>query len=337
MKHAYIITLVFAGLIAVVLFCCTNKKENYYKYQGQIQGTYFKVIYESNTDYAPQIDSLLKRFNQSLNNYDSSSLISQINRNEQVKTDSLFSTMFAAAKEVWKASGGYFDITIAPVANAWGFGYKPGHMPDSTEIDSLMQFVGMENIFLIKGVVGKLDERVEIIGNAIAKGMSVDYLSQYLESKGINNFLVDIGGEIRARGKSQKGKTWVVGIDKPFVDSMAKKREIEGKIALDGMAVATSGDYRKYKIQNGVRYGHSINPKTGYPAGSEILSATVIYPQCMYADAWATAFMAMKTPDEALDMVNKNDELEAMFITQNEEGAYITHTSAGFDELINNN
>ncbi len=321
-------------ITGIWLFSCNQNEENYYKYRGEIQGTYFTVIYEADSDYAPQIDSLLKRFNQSLNNYDSTSLISQVNRNEHVKTDSLFNAMFAAAREVWEASGGYFDITIAPLANAWGFGYKSGHMPDSTEIDSLMQFVGMENVYLENDVVGKLDERVEIIGNAIAKGMSVDYLSHYFESKGIKNYLVDIGGEIRARGKSQKGKTWIVGIDKPIVDSMAKKREIEGKISLDDMAVATSGDYRKYKIQNGVRYGHSINPKKGYPAGSEILSATVIHPQCMYADAWATAFMAMKTPEEALKMVNKNDELEAMFITQNEDGAYIIHTSPGFDELI---
>ncbi|MGC9331605.1 MAG: FAD:protein FMN transferase [Bacteroidales bacterium] len=335
MKHHYSFLLI---LITSIWLCsCKQNEEKYYKYQGQIQGTYFKIIYESDTDYAPQIDSLLERFNQSLNNYDSTSLISQINRNEQLKTDSLFNTMFAAAKEVWKASGGYFDITVAPLANAWGFGYKSGHMPDSTEIDSLMQFVGMENLFLENNMVVKLDERVEIIGNAIAKGMSVDYLSHYFESKGIKNYLVDIGGEIRARGKSQKEKTWVVGIDKPIVDSMAKNREIEEKILLDDMAVATSGDYRNYKIQNGVRYGHSINPKTGYPARSEILSATVIHPQCMYADAWATAFMAMKTPEEALEMVNKNNELEAMFITQNIDGTYIAHTSPGFDEFINKN
>ncbi|MFO7789326.1 MAG: FAD:protein FMN transferase [Bacteroidales bacterium] len=334
MKHKPLITLGIVFTISVCMFSCNNTTEEYYKYRGEIQGTYFTVIYEADKDYAPQIDSLLQRFNQSLNNYDSTSLITQINRNEHVKTDSLFNTMYGAARKVWKASGGYFDITIAPLANAWGFGYKSGHVPDSAEIDSLMQFVGMENVYLENGVVGKLDERVEIIGNAIAKGMSVDYLARYFESKGIKNYLVDIGGEIRAKGESEKGKTWLVGVDKPIVDSTVSRRELQTTINLDNMAVATSGDYRKYRINNGKRYGHSINPKTGYPAASEILSATVVHPQCMYADAWSTAFMAMKTPDEALDMVNKNDKLEAMFITGNSDGSYEMHYSDGFDELM---
>ncbi len=330
MKHCNITKLLFLAWMAIVLFSCNNPKNNYYKYQGQIQGTYFRVMYEADKDYAPQIDSLLKRFNKSLNNYDSTSLIAKINRNEHVKTDSLFNAMFMAAKKIWKQSDGRFDISIAPLANAWGFGYKSGHAPDSAQIDSLMEFVGMENISLENNTMVKVDERVEIIGNAIAKGMSVDYVAQYLESKGITNYLVDIGGEIRAQGKSQKGKTWLVGIDKPIVDSMAKDREIEGKISLDDMAVATSGDYRNYKVHNGKKYGHSIDPATGYPANSEILSATVIHPQCMIADAWATAFMVMKTPEEALAIANSIENMEAMFITADHNGDYSMHTSRDF-------
>lgn len=318
-----------AGLFS----CQENPETEYYKYQGQTQGTWFSVIYEAEQDYAKDIDSLLSHFNQSLNNYDSTSVISRINRNENLLTDSLFRAMFLAAETVWEASGMRFDITVAPLANVWGFGYKTGHLPDSAEIDSIMMFVGMDKVKLVEKKIIKEDERVEIIGNAIAQGMSVDYLANYLIRKNLDNFLVEIGGEVRAQGISPKGKKWLVGIDKPIVDSTLSKREMQTAIELDHLSIATSGNYRKYKEHKGKRYGHSINPVTGYPESTEIISASVLHPQCMLADAWATAFMLMDT-EPALETAEKLPQTEAMFITGDTEDDYNIYYTSGFQNFI---
>ncbi|SRR6056297_1831306 len=321
-----------ALLIVVGLFSCESGGK-YYKYSGEIQGTYFSVIYEAEKDLAPQIDSLLDKFNQSLNNYDDSSLISRLNRNETQNTDSIFRTMFRAAREVWEQSGNRFDITIAPLANAWGFGYESGHFPDSAQVDSILQFVGMNKIHLDNGLLVKDDPRVTLIGNAIAQGMSVDYLAWYLDKQQLDNYLVEIGGEVRAKGESQKGKPWLVGIDKPIIDSMVNKRELQTAIELDNLAVATSGNYRKFREHDGKRYGHSLNPKNGYPEKNNVLSATVVQPQCMYADAWATAFMMMDM-DEALQVAEQKEHMEVMLITQNADDDFDVHFSSGFRKFI---
>lgn len=309
---------------------------DYYKYQGYIQGTTFSVIYEYDKDIAPEIDSLLQTFNQSLNNYDSTSLISQINRNETKTTDSLFEQMFEVAAEVWGQSDGRFDITVAPLANAWGFGYETGNMPDSTMVDSLLEIVGFDKLKLDDHQLKKQDPRMEIIGNAIAQGLSVDYLAKNLSDWGIENYLVEIGGEIYAQGINHQGKTWRVGIDKPIQDSMAVHHESITQLPLSGKAIATSGNYRKYHMQNGKAMGHALNPKTGYSEKTDILSATVIYETCVYADAWATAFMLMNA-EQALSLSETIPELEIMLIigSNHPEKDYEILYSSGFLETKN--
>lgn len=302
------------GVLIISFSAC--KKVPYYKYEGYIQGTTFSVIYQCKNDIAPKIDSLLNRFNQSLDNYDSTSIISQVNLNHNPVTDSLFEYMFQTSQKVWQETNGRFDITVAPLANAWGFGYKTGQMPDSTTIDSLVQFVGFEKIELKNHHIVKTDPRVKIIGNAIAQGMSVDYVSAYLESIGVINYMVEIGGELFAKGESNSQKEWLIGIDKPIQDSLVSDRQIMTKIMLNNKAVATSGNYRKYHIIDGHAMGHALNPKTGYPEMSEILSATVIHDQCIFADAWATALMLMDA-ESAMNIVNNHSEMEAMLILGN--------------------
>jgi len=325
-----------AGLIIgmiVSLFACKSNKMDYYKYQGYIQGTTFSVIYEYDQDIAPEIDSLLQTFNQSLNNYDSTSLISQINRNETTTTDSLFERMFYVAEAVWKQSDGRFDITIAPLANAWGFGYETGNMPDSTMVDSLLEIVGFDKLSLENHKFSKQDPRMEIIGNAIAQGLSVDYLAKNLSDWGIENYLVEIGGEIFAQGINHKGTIWTVGIDKPLQDSTASHRESITQLALSGKGIATSGNYRKYHIHNGQAVGHALNPKSGYSEKTDILSTTVIHETCVYADAWATAFMLMNS-EQALGLAESIPDLELMLIVGSEhpEKAYEIIYSSGFPE-----
>ncbi|MDA3910047.1 MAG: FAD:protein FMN transferase [Bacteroidales bacterium] len=328
-----------AGLIIVMivsLFACNSAKPDYYKYQGYIQGTTFSVIYEHNKDIAPEIDSLLKTFNQSLNNYDSTSLISRINRNETTNTDSLFERMFFVAEEVWIESDGRFDITIAPLANAWGFGYETGNLPDSAMVDSLLQIIGFDKLQLKNHEIIKQDPRMEIIGNAIAQGLSVDYLAEKLSDLGIENYLVEIGGEIYAQGINHKGTTWNVGIDKPIQDSMAVHRESLTQLSLSGKAIATSGNYRKYHMQNGQAVGHALNPKTGCSEKTDILSTTVIHETCVYADAWATAFMLMSS-EQALSLAETLPGLELMLIIGSEhpEKNYEILYSSGFPETKN--
>lgn len=335
MKQKIYIAGLIIGMI-VSLFACYSAKPDYYKYEGYIQGTTFSVIYEHDKDIAPEIDSLLKTFNQSLNNYDSTSLISRINRNETVKIDSLFERMFVVAEKVWMLSEGRFDITIAPLANAWGFGYETGALPDSAMIDSLLEIVGFEKLQLTNHEIKKQDNRMQIIGNAIAQGLSVDYLAENLKTMGIENFLVEIGGEIYAQGTNHKGTIWNVGIDKPIQDSIALNHESLTQLTLLGKAIATSGNYRKYHMHNGQAMGHALNPKTGYSQKTDILSATVIHETCVYADAWATAFMLMNA-EQALSLAETIPELELMLIVGSDhpEKDYEILYSSGFPETKN--
>ncbi len=316
-------------LLAILAVSCDRKAE-YIKYSGPTQGTMFNITYCSDTNYNAEIDSLLQAFCRSLSNYDSTSLISRINRNETDSLDALTEEFFTVSKEVWANTDGIFDVTVAPIVNAWGFGWKrhETHIPDSTEIYSLLQHVGMSKIEIANGKIIKHDPEIQIITNAIAQGMSVDYVSDFLKSKGISNFLVEIGGEIYCSGKNANGYDWKIGVDKPIEGSGYEYRENQIKIHLSDMAVNTSGNYRKFIEEGGKKYGHSINPTTGYPAENEMISATVVYPDCIRADAYATAFMVMGA-EKAMKIVESINGMEAYFIIQ-EDGETKAIESSGF-------
>ena len=322
---------IFLGLtiFAIVAASCSRKAE-YIKYSGPTQGTMFNITYCSDANYNAEIDSLLQAFCRSLSNYDSTSLISRINRNETDSLDALAEEFFRVSKEVWANTDGYFDVTVAPIVNAWGFGWKrhETHIPDSTEIDSLLQHIGMDKLEIANGKIVKHDPDIQIITNAIAQGMSVDYVSDFLKSKGITNFLVEIGGEIYCSGINAKGAKWNIGVDKPIEGSGYEYRENQIVIHMSDMAVNTSGNYRKFIEEGGKKFGHSINPTTGYPAENEMISATVVYPDCIRSDAYATAFMVMGA-EKAMKIVESIDGMEAYFIIH-ENGETKTMESKGF-------
>ena len=307
-------TIYIIAIISILSASC-SRNAGYIKYSGPTQGTMFNITYHSDVNYNKEIDSLLDNFCRSLSNYDSTSLISRINRNETDSLDALTEEFFKVSKEVWENTGGIFDVSVAPIVNAWGFGWvrHEKHIPDSAEIYSLLQHVGLDKINISNGKIIKQDPDVQIITNAIAQGMSVDYISDFLKSKGVTDFLVEIGGEIYCSGKNAKGEDWKIGVDKPIEGSGYGNRENQIKIHMSDMAVNTSGNYRKFLEEGEKKYGHSINPLTGYPAENEMISATVIYPDCIRADAYATAFMVMGS-EKAMQIVESINGMEAYFI-----------------------
>ncbi len=327
-------SILIISIFTVIAFNSCDTKQ-YYKIQGFTQGTTYSIIYQGSEDYESKINELLHQFDMSLSTYIDSSIISRINRNdEEVKPDELLVQFFEKSREVYKKSDGYFDITVAPLVNAYGFGFSKKENVDSTLIDSLMTFVGMEKVQLKKREIIKSDPRVMLDGNAIAQGQSVDFIANFLVEQGIRNYLVEIGGEVRAQGINDRAETWRVGIDKPIDNSDEQNRSLQAIIQLKNKSLATSGNYRKFYEKDGVKYGHSINPKTGYPAMHSILSATIVADDCMTADAYATTCMVIGL-EKSKVLLSKMKGLEAYLIyTDSENGAYQVFMTEGIKEMI---
>ncbi|NPA37998.1 MAG: FAD:protein FMN transferase [Chlorobi bacterium] len=314
MKKYYFILLT---LTVLFLNSCGEKSKSYFRDEGLIFGTTYHIIYEYSKDIHNDIKKELDDFNMSLSTYEKNSVISKVNRNEDVELDNYFIRCFKKAKEVSEKTEGAFDITVAPLVNAWGFGFSKKDSVSKELIDSLICFVGMDKVRLTEGKIEKKYPEIMLDASAIAKGYGVDVVAEYLESKGIENYLVEIGGEIRVNGKNAKGTAWRVGIDKPIDDPEVLHRELQEIIQLSSGALATSGNYRNFYIKDGKKYAHTIDPKTGYPVQHELLSASVYAPDCMTADAYATAFMVLGL-DKAKKIVENTPELEAYFIYRGE-------------------
>ncbi|MBN2485091.1 MAG: FAD:protein FMN transferase [Bacteroidales bacterium] len=303
---------------------------------GDIQGTTYSITYEDRPgrNLQPRIEQLLHKFDMSLSLYEKKSVISRINRNEKnVKPDRFFKTVFHKAEEVYHLSNGAFDITVAPLVNAWGFGPEKKADVDSALIDSLLAFVGMEKISLEKGTIIKAHPSVQIDANAIAQGYSVDIVAEFLERKGIKNYLVEIGGELRAKGVNKKGEPWKIGIDKPVDNNFSPGENLQAILQLNNKSLATSGNYRKFFEKDGVKYAHSINPKTGYPIISRLLSATVMADDCITADAFATAFMVMGL-EKSIVYVSNHPELNVYLVYSDDDGNFKTFMTPGMKECI---
>lgn len=328
------IVLIFALAIGFWLFY--EPVGEYKTITGNTQGTTYQVICQDrpSRNLQPAIEQLLNRFDQSLSTYAPNSLISKINRNEgNVRLDSYLHTLLEKAQEVYMESNGAFDITIAPVANAWGFGSLPKMKVDSQAIDSLLQFVGMDKIELNGHHLVKLDSNVQLNVNAIAQGYAVDVLAKMLERKGIVNYLVEIGGELRSKGVNAEGKAWRIGIDKPEEGNMIAGQNLQAVVSLHDKALATSGNYRKFYEEDGIKYSHSLDPRTGYPVQDRILSATVLSNDCMDADAYATALMVMGF-DKSISFLKKHPELDAYLIYSDEQGEFRTYLTPGMMKVV---
>ncbi|HEX3007726.1 MAG TPA: FAD:protein FMN transferase [Bacteroidales bacterium] len=323
-------------LASGILFSCSFfDKGEYLVNEGGIQGTSYHIVYQSedNIDYHDSIARILHEFDMSLSSYVPNSLISKVNRNEADKLDTYFTDVFKKSAEVNKVSEGLFDITVAPLVNAWGFGPERKLHMDSTVVDSLLQVIGMEKVKLENGRLVKSDPRVKIDVNAIAQGYSCDVIAEFFDRMGIKNFLIEIGGEIHAHGKNPEGEAWRVGVDKPVEGNVVAGQTFQAVVKLKNRSLATSGNYRKFIIEDGVKYSHTINPKTGYPVSSNLLSATIIARDCITADAYATVCMVAGL-EKSKEIIESVGGLEAYLIYSNEKGEYMVYATKGMEKLI---
>jgi FAD:protein FMN transferase len=329
----------FIGLALIFLLflnACQTKKSEYLKISGFAQGTSYHITYENSKgeDYSNEIDSILKAFDKSCSMYDPESIISRINSNDpNVEADDWFIDVFNKSAEVNAISGGALDITVGPLVKAWGFGTTPIAKHDKAYIDSLLQFVGMEKVKLEGRKIIKKYPGVKLDVNAVAQGYSVDVISKFFDSKGIKNYLVEIGGEVRAKGTNPRDKYWHVGIDKPTDGNMVPGAELQAVIELNNKSLTTAGNYRKFFEENGVKYGHTIDPKTGFPAQNTLLSASVIADDAVTADAWDTAFMVLGL-EKSKELLKSLPGIDVYFIYSNANGGFEIYYSDGLKKLI---
>lgn len=329
----YIAVLIFTVGAVVAFFTIKPAKKAYIKTQGEVWTTDYHITYEAATDLSDSITAVLEGIDRSANVFNKQSVVAQLNANATDRADSTLTRMLACAKTVNKASGGAYDPTVMPLVNAWGFGYKSGSLPTQEQIDSLLAFVGIEKVRVEGNRVVKADPRIQFDFSSIAKGLACDEVMRMLQRNGVENCMVEIGGEVAAKGVNEKGTPWNISIDMPVADNGANLHEPMLVIALNGKAVATSGNYRKYKQVNGKRVSHIVNPKTGKSEESTLLSATVVAPDCMTADAWATACMAMGT-ERTQALFEKRTDLAVMTISTNDKGDFIVWSNAAFAALL---
>ena len=309
----------------------------YFEINGLTQGTTYHIVFEASlqrdlSEVRSQVEKILADVDHSLSIYNDTSVISLINSNKSDITDTLFREMLRESRVVWEMSSGAFDITVGPLVEAWGFGPDAMRRFDETKLDSLLALVGMDRVRLVGDRIVKSDPGMFIDVNAIAQGYTVDLLIEYLKNTGITDCLVEVGGEVRTLGdKNRKG--WRVGVDRPFDGNMTPGADLEAIVRLDNLSLATSGNYRKFYVDNGVKYSHTIDPRTGYPVRHTLLSATIVAPSCATADAWATVCMVVGK-DSAARYIDKYDFLEGYLIYSDDNGNMRTWMSEGIKKII---
>ncbi len=316
-------------LIIGTIIILSQSKPVYRTQQGKIFGTLYTVIYEHNEDLQPLIVEALQAVDGSLSPFNKLSVITHVNNNDSIRVDSLFAEVFRHAESVYLDSYGAFDPTVAPLVNAWGFGFKQGLDVDVATIDSLQSLVGMHRVAIIDGYVVKDDPRIMLDFSAIAKGYGSDCVARVFDRCGVKNYMVEIGGEVVIKGHNKKGNPWGIGINKPIDDSLSMNQELQTVLRLTDCAIATSGNYRNFYYKDGVKYAHTIDPRTGYPVQHSLLSATVIADNCMQADALATAFMVLGV-DSAMAYCERHPEIEGYFIVAADSGRYDVYKSFDF-------
>lgn len=321
-------------LITSLLVLASCNKPQKIVLQGLAQGSYYAITYydEKGRNFQHEVDSIFHAVDMSVNLWVDSSIISKVNRNEEVTLDSIFINNFNIAQEAAQLSDGYFDPTISPIVAAWGFSYKTGDSITPQLIDSLKQLVDYRKIRIENEKIVKENPSIQLDFNAIAQGYTSDLIAHFLESRGIENYLVDTGGEIMARGEKPDGKPWIVGIEKP-AENWDSEQVVQTRIALRDKGLVTSGSTRKYVERNGKRYSHCIDPKTGYPVEHQLLSVTVLADNSVWADALASICMVMGK-EKSLPLIENLDEVEAYYIYVNERNELETFATNGFQNLI---
>ena len=319
--------------VLALLSSCVNQPQKIVL-QGLAQGSYYAITYfdELNRNFQHEIDSIFHAVDMSVNLWVDSSVISKVNRNEEVTLDSIFIDNFRIAQKAARLSDGYFDPTISPIVAAWGFSYKSGDSITPQLIDSLKQLVNYQKIRIENGKVVKENPNMKLDFNAIAQGYTSDLIAAFLESRGIKNYLVDTGGEIMARGSKPNGQPWIVGIEKP-AKNWDSEQVVQTRITLRDKGLVTSGSTRKYVERNGRRYSHCIDPKTGYPVEHNVLSATVMAENSVWADAMASICMVMGI-EKSLPLIESMDGIEVYYIFVNDQNELETFATEGFQKLI---
>ena len=301
--------------------------------EGLVFGTVYKITYQHADDLQNDIKQAMMEVDNSLSPYNPNSIITRINHNEDTTLNEHFIEVFELAQKISAETDGAFDITVAPLVNAWGFGFKHSIDIDPNVIDSLRQFIGYQKIKLKDGKIVKKDPRLMLDCSAIAKGYGVDRVARLLDQKGVQHYMVDIGGEVVVKGKNARMKTWRIGINKPVEDSLSINQELQTILEVSGVGMATSGNYRKFYYKNGKRYAHTIDPRIGTPVQHNILSATVIAKDCTTADAYATAFMVMGL-EKAKAYCEEHPEMNAYFICSGEGEGYEIYYTPGMEKFI---
>jgi len=306
-------------IVATFLIVHQQRSVPYQKSTDFIFGTTFHITYQCDSDLTPYIKAELMKVDNSLSPFNKSSIITAINQNKDVMPDSMFMDVFQLAMNISADTDGAFDITVAPLVNAWGFGFKSGQHPTKQQVDSLMQLVGYQKLAIVDGYVKKRDPRMMLDCSAIAKGYGSDVVAKLFRDRGIKNFMVEIGGEIVTSGVNEKKQPWSVGVTKPTDDSLNISHELQTILNVTDKAMATSGNYRNFYYKDGKKFAHTVDPKTGYPVQHSILSATVLAKSCAMADAYATSFMVMGL-EKAQQVLDRHPELMAYFIYSDQNG-----------------
>jgi len=317
-------------ILLILSVSCREKESAFLNFTGFAQGTTYRIVFEKTGSIKPEalrseVENILHNFDMSLSLYQDSSILSRINRNEPAIPDSFFIETYLKSKELSAMTGGAFDVTVGPLVTAWGFGPDARKNFTEQKKDSLLQLIGMNKVELRDGKLIKSDPRISLDFNAIAQGYSVDVIFVYLERLGIRNYLVELGGEVRVRG-SKNGEMWRIGIDKPVDNNMIPGDNLQAVIRLKNRALATSGNYRKFYVENDTKYSHTIDPRTGYPARSSLLSATILADDCATADGIATACMVIGK-DKTIEFLDRHPEFEGFLIYSDEAGNFKTWAS----------
>jgi thiamine biosynthesis lipoprotein apbE len=323
--------LFLVALIVGTVFILSGSK--YYTNEGQIFGTTYHITYAGTNDLDKEIRAELQRVDDALSMFNKQSVLSKFNRNEKYDvSNARFNDVVRLSLQLSRETDGAFDITVAPLVNEWGFGFKHRERINASKIDSLRAFVGYDKLFYEGNRLNKRDSRVTIDCGAVAKGYGVDCVARLLSSKGCTNYMVEIGGEVVVKGKNAKGKKWTIGINKPVDDSTETVSEVQNILHVSDCGIATSGNYRNFYYVDGRKVSHTIDPKTGQPVQHSLLSATVLTPSCAKSDALATSFMVMGL-DRAKAFLAKHKDVQAYFIFADGQGKYNVWMTEGMQKL----
>ena len=320
-------------IVGTVLIIRQQRAMPYQMNSGMVFGTVYNITYECDSDLHQAIKAELQKVDNSLSPFNEHSVITAINQNQDVKPDEMFLTVFNKAMEISRETDGAFDITVAPLVNAWGFGFKNGSQPNRQQVDSLRRLIGYEKVILKNDRIVKQSPDIMLDCSAIAKGYGSDVVARFLQQQGVKNFMVEIGGEVVTSGVNPQRLPCRIGVTKPTDDSLSIKGEIQSVLNVTDLAMATSGNYRNFYYKGGKKYAHTIDPKTGYPVQHSLLSATVLAKDCATADAYATSFMVLGI-DGAKKVLERHPELMAYFIYADDKGQNAVWCSPSLKDKI---